>query len=121
MKCFFPYSWFNSLVKLSVTDLPDTEEFRSILTKKTISPGEHQLYKDVRRCEGMETFGDFVRHNNNGDVIGFVEAVEKIVANEKANKLDIFKESISLPELPQRYLFMNLSYDDYIVGFGRRA
>ena len=73
------------------THLPDIEEFRSILTKKIISPEDHQLCKDMWRREGMETFGDFVRHYNNGDVIRFVEAMEKIVANEKANKLNIFK------------------------------
>ena len=59
----FPYSLVKfpySLVKLSDTDLPDIEEFRSILTKETISPEGHQLCKDVWRRDGMETFGDFV-------------------------------------------------------------
>ena len=73
------------------------------------------------RCrEGMVKFEDYVRYHNNADVIGFVEAVEKIVANEKANGLDIFKESVSLPGLTQS-LFLKLSDDDdYFVGFAEQ-
>ena len=118
-KGFFPYSWFDSLDKLTETSLPDNDKFYSILTKKTITLEEHQLCQDVWTREGMVVFADFVRYYNNGDVVGFVEAVEKIVANERENKLDIFKESISLPGLTQRYLFMNLPRDDYFVGFAR--
>ena len=66
----------------------------------------------------MEKFGDYVKYYNNADVIGFVEAVEKMMANERNNKLDMFKESISLPGLTQRYMFMNLE-DDYFVGFAK--
>ena len=51
--------------------------------------------------QGMRTFGDYVRFYNDRDVIGFVEAVEKIISNERDNGLDIFKESISLPGLTQ--------------------
>ena len=68
----------------------------------------------------MSTFADYVRYYNNCDIIGFVEAVEKMIANEKNNGLDMFKVSVSLPGLTQRYLFNNLSErdDDYFVGFG---
>ena len=65
----------------------------------------------------MTTFGDYVRYYNNHDVIGMVEAIEKIIYNENQNKLCIFKDSVSLPGLTQRYLFQNLK-NDYFVGFG---
>ena len=42
-----------------------------------------------------------------------------MVCIENENKLDIFKDSISLPGLTQRYLFKNLDSNDYFVGFGR--
>ena len=97
-----------SLEKLNFTSLPDIEHFHSILTKKCISLEEYQSCQEVWNREGMITFADYVRYYNDADVIGFVEAVEKIIANERANNLDIFKESISLPGLTQRYLFQRL-------------
>ena len=117
----FPYSWFDSLEKLDATSLPDDiEEFRSILTKKPITPDEFQSCRDVWTVEGKTTFADFVRHYNNADVIGFGEAVDKIIVNERDNnKLDMFKDSVSLPGLTQKYLFMNLSPGEYFVVFGK--
>ena len=68
----------------------------------------------------MSTFADYVRYYNNADVIGFVEAVNKMIMNERENnKLDMFKDTVSLPGLTQKYLFMNLPSSDYFVGFGQ--
>ena len=122
-KGFFPYGWVDSLEKLDFPSLPaSSENFRSILTKKTISEEEFQSCKDVWDREGMTTFGDYVEYYNNADVIGFVEAVEKMIANERNNRLDMLKVSVSLPGLTQRYLFSWLTSegdkDDYFVGFG---
>ena len=120
-KGVFPYAWFDSLEKLDATSLPDDiEEFHSILTKETITPDEFQACRDVWTTEGMTTFADFVRYYNNADVIGFVEAVDKMIAHERDNnKLDMFKDSVSLPGLTQKYLVMNLSPGEYFVGFGK--
>ena len=116
----FPYSWFNSLDKMNETSLPPIEDFYSILKDKTITPTEYEICENTWDQEGMKTFEDFVRYYNNTDVIGFVEAVEKMVENEKvSNGLDMFKESVSLPGLTQRYLMKNLSPGDYFVGFGK--
>ena len=65
----------------------------------------------------MTKYADYVTYYNNADVIGFVEAVEKMIANEKNNRLDIFKDAISLPGLTQKYIFARLG-EDYFVGFG---
>ena len=99
-KGYFLYSWFDSMTKLG--EMSDIGEFYSILTKQSISPNEYQLCKNVWTSEGMETFADFICYYNNADVIGFVEAVEKMIANEGSYELDIFKESISLPGLTQK-------------------
>ena len=40
--------------------------------------------------------------------------------NERVNKLDMFKDFISLPGLTQRYLFRKLDKGDYFVGFGKQ-
>ena len=93
----FPYSWFDSLDKLSTTSLPDIEDFHSILTKKSITPEEYQSCQEGWVREGMRTFEDYVRYYNDADVIDFVEAVEKMIANERANNLDIFKDQSHCP------------------------
>ena len=67
----------------------------------------------------VRTFGDYTRYYNDRDVLGVVEAIQKMVRIENENKLDIFKDSISLPGLTQRYLFKNLDSNDYFVGCGR--
>ena len=117
----FPYAWFDSLKKLEATSLPtDIEAFHSILTKKTITVEEFRACHNVWRREEMTTFADFVRYYNNADVIGFVEAVDKMITNERENnELDMFKESVSLPGLTQKYLFKRLSPEsgEYFVGF----
>ena len=85
----FPYQWFDSLEKLEYPGLPeDREAFQSILTNKTVTEEEFQKCYDVWEEQGMTKFSDYVRFYNNADVIGFVEAVEKMLANEKiTNKL----------------------------------
>ena len=113
----FPYQWFDSLEKLKFPGLPeDSERFRSILTNQTISDEEFQKCHHVWEDQGMTKFADYVKYYNNADVIGFVEAVEKLIAKEKNNRLDIFKDAVSLPGLTQKYLFARLG-EDYFVGF----
>ena len=53
------------------------------------------------------------------DVLELVEAVQKMIRIENENKLDIFKESVSLPGLTQRLLFKDLDSNDYFAGFSR--
>ena len=120
-KGVFPYSWFDSLEKLDATSLPDDiEMFRGILTEKPITKDEFQSCQDVWTVDGRTTFADFVCYYNNADVIGFVKAVDKKITNERDNnKLGLFKHSVSLPGLAQKYLFMNLSTGEYFVGFGK--
>ena len=68
----------------------------------------------------MKTFADYVRYYNNHDVIGLVEAIEKMVAIENKNGLDVFKESVSLPGLTRKYLFSKLQQDnEYFAGIGK--
>ena len=96
-KGHFPYRWFDTLDKLQDISLPGIDEFHRILTKTSISTEEHQHCTNIWTREGIKTFGDYVKYYNNVDVIGFVEVVENIMVNERDNKLDMFKESISLP------------------------
>ena len=116
----FPYEWFDSIDKFKFKGLPPQSFFRSKLTNKT-----HDMY-DYMNCwkiwneQGMKTFSDYIRYYNNADVIGFVEAVNKMLKNNVDRGLDMFKISVSLPGLTQRYIFSKLKDNTYFVGFGTK-
>ena len=102
-----------------IEELSKDDPFYSILTNTTISNNDIDSCQEAWQREGMETFADYVRFYNNSDVIGFVEAVSKMLTTKRVeNGLDMFKISVSLPGLTQRYLFSNLK-EDYFVGFGK--
>ncbi len=115
----FPYEWFDSLDKFNYTGLPPQSVFYSTLDKKTRNMYEYMNCWKTWNEQGMKTFADFIRYYNNADVIGFVEAVNKMLKNNMDRGLDMFKISVSLPGLTQRYIFNNLKDDDYFVGFGK--
>ena len=102
-KGYFPYEWFNNLNKLDYKGIPPQSAFRSLLTKKEIDEYQYMSCWKVWHEQGMKTFADFVKYYNNHDVIGLVEGIEKMLEIEKGNELDVFKESVSLPGLTQKY------------------
>ena len=83
------------------SSLPDDiEVFRSILAKETITPDQFQTCRDMWTRERMTAFANYICYYNNVDGMAFVEAVDKMVANERDNNnLDMFKDSISLSGL----------------------
>lgn len=117
-KGLFPYQWFDSLQKLKKKKLPSRKKFHNVLTNSTISRKMYNQCKEVWNQHKMKNFGEYLMLYNNSDVTGLVEAVEKMIQIEIKNGLDLFKESISLPGITQRYLFKNLK-NDYFVGIGR--
>ena len=54
------------------------------------------------------------------DFIGMIEGVEKLIAIENEQGLDVFKESVSLASLTQKYLQRNRSDNDYFSGISER-
>ena len=120
----FPYHWCYNLDKLKATSLPPKEAFFSALTNKSITAETYQSCIDVwnimqTRRSDVKPFGDYTRYYNDRDILGLVETVQKMICVENDNRLDIFKESASLPGMTQRYLFKNFDFNDYFVGFGR--
>ena len=102
----FHYQWFNSLEKLNATSFPPKEAFFSILTNKSITGETYQSCVDVwnsmpTTLNDVKIFGDYMRYYNDRDVLGLVEAVQKMIRIENENKLDIFNVSVSLPGLTQ--------------------
>ena len=116
-KGFFCYEWFDSLEKLNCTELPPRKAFYSLLKNETISEEDYETCQQVWNEKNMQRFGDYVQYYNNLDVTGLVEGVEKMIKVKINDRLDMFKDSVSLPGLTQRYLFRNLG-DDYFTIFG---
>lgn len=63
----------------------------------------------------MTTFADYVQYYNDHDVKGLVEGLVKMIKIENKIGLDIFKDSVSLPGLTQRYLMSKNS--EYFTKF----
>ena len=122
-KGIFPYEFFSSLNTLNVPYLPTREKFYSTLRDKHISDKDYdECLKvwDEMPVEGEEpVFGDYVRYYNNNDVIGMVEAIEKMLPLYTNRKLDIFKNAISLPGISQRYLLNVLPKSIYFTRFSK--
>ena len=114
----FPYQWFDSLEKLDYPRLPEQKLFYTTLKKKGIEDTDYKDSEQIWLKENMTTFRDYIRYYNNHDVIGMIEGIEKMLKIENANKLDVFKESVSLPGLTQTYLFKKLG-DDYFTNFSK--
>ena len=112
----FPYEWFNSLEKLNYTGLPPQSQFRTTLTKKGIDVYTYMSCWRVWHSQRMKTFADYVRYYNDHDVIGMIEGIEKLLGIENEQSLDVFKESVSLATLTQKYLQRNLDENDYFCG-----
>ena len=49
-----------------------------------------------------------------------IEGIENLIAIENEQGLDVFKESVSLASLTQKYLQRNLSDSDYFTGISEQ-
>ena len=110
-KGYLCYDWFDSVDKLSYGSLPPYDAFYSKLKNMNVlnehGEGEktYKWLQEVWVKEGMETFEDFLRWYANRDTQPFVEAVENMRKFYVKNKIDLFKDSISVPGVARRLLF----------------
>ena len=96
-KGFFPYEWFDSLVKLDETFLPPREAFHSSLRNTDISEEDYAYCQRVWEDHDKQTMRDFLQWYNNRDVEPFCEALQKISDFWKAKKIDMLKQGVSIP------------------------
>ena len=112
-KGFFPYEWFDCEEKLNYPDLPAYENFFSNLKNHNVLDPDctgvgvenYEFMKSEWSRYSMQSFADFLRHYNNSDVIGFVKAVDTMLKFYFENQIDLFKDTISLPNLARKELF----------------
>ena len=116
----FCYEWFNSYEKLRYRGLPPQTQFRSTLTNKGIDAETYMDCWKIWEKEKMKQFKDYVRYYNNHDVVGMIEGIDKMLAIENEEGLDVFKESVSLASLAQLYLQRKLDENDYFCGISAK-
>ena len=80
----------------------------SLLKGKTVSNEDIDECEKVWKEQNMKTFGDYVRYYNDLDVTGLVEGIVKMSEIFRNQKLDIFKDGVSLPRLTQKQIFKAL-------------
>ncbi len=67
------------------------------MKNNNIRDEEYTICINAWKDNNIKTFKDFLEQYNNLDVLPFIEAVEKMKTFYKAKKLDLFKDSVSLP------------------------
>ena len=104
-KLFFPYQFLDSYDKLSHIGPVKYEDFYSDLKKKiAISHQEYEEYKNEMKKRGCITLKDWLIEYNKGDVIPFIEAVEKTREKYSCDDIDMLKDAVSIPGISMRYV-----------------
>ena len=115
-KSYFCYEYLDAFSKLEETCLPAYEHFYSTLKKCNVFQDDgqpesvgRQRYADMQqlwRDRGFTCLRDLLEYYNNGDVLGFVKALEqqRDFFREIQN-LDMLKDAYTLPGLALAFVF----------------
>ena len=106
-KGIFPYEWFDSFEKLDHTSLPDMQDFYSTLSNTNPLKSETEYFelKEIWSTQGMQTFKDYLVYYNNLDTGPFVTALSSFVSIYTEQKIDIFKDYVTLPGVARKLLY----------------
>ena len=107
-KGFFPYEWFDCPEKLHNSAIPTHSDFFSLLRNGNISEAEYLFCQEIWKEKKMQTFEDFLRWYNILDVEPFVEAVEKMIGFYRTYKIDLLKETLSVPGVARKIIFKSI-------------
>ena len=94
-KLMFPYEWLDGYEKLSHVCAVSYKHFYCSL-KSTITKDKCENY-----CTAM---GDWLRVYNVADVVPFIEAFSKIPGQYYLDKIDVCKDSVSIPGTSMTYV-----------------
>ena len=106
-KGIFPYEWFNSFDKLAYTSLPKMNYFYSTLSKLNPLRTEEDYLKlkEIWSSQGMQTFKDYLIYYYNIDTGPFVSALSSFVNIYTEQKIDIFKDFVTIPGVARKLLY----------------
>ena len=118
-KGHFPYEYMDDVRKLDDCVLPPQAAFYSRLKNEGISDEDYARCQAVWHDNKMTTLRDFLVWYNNRDVVPFLEAIDKQFAFYQQQRIDMFKDGISVPGLTLLYLFNDLPPNTYFTVFNR--
>ena len=110
----FKFEWFDHIDKLDAQTLPPYEAFHSNLKNTNVLDesmvGKHgrlnyEKILNIWKDQKMSSFKDYLAYYNNLDVQPFIEAVEKMQRFYFQKKVDIFKDTVSVPGVARKLLF----------------
>ena len=111
-KGFFPYEYVTCKSKLQERTLPPIKDWWSSLKKKNVlDDGFHSIeenylwMQEVWRKENMKTLEDLLIWYNKLDVYPFVTAVNSLCKFYFNKKIDLFKDTVSVPGVARKMLF----------------
>ncbi|KAK3733628.1 hypothetical protein RRG08_063298 [Elysia crispata] len=110
-KYFFP-----SLEKFDETSLSPREAFHSSLRKTDLSQENYEYLRQVRRKNGMSYLRDLLTWYNNKDTRAFIEVLEKPCDFHKTLRLDMLKDSVSIPGRTLRHLFTTMPRTHFFLS-----
>ena len=98
----FPYEWLDSYKELSHVRPVSYEDFYSCL-KPTMRRDEHKRFLKLSKENDCTTMGDRLRVYNIADVVPFIEAFKKMDEQYCPDKIDAFKDAVSIPGISMTY------------------
>ena len=128
-KLVFPHDWFDSYEKLDMSPKSIVwEDFRSFLDrgddKEEPAKSRYKVFVeefiDKRNCKTMH---EVLKIYNEYDVVPMVEALKKTAALYYPDKIDIFKDEVSIPGVAAHYMInkglrLNKDLELYAPGGG---
>ena len=102
-KLMFVYEWFDSYKKLSHAGPVSYEDFYSSL-KSTITRDECEQFLKLFKENEFVTMGDWLRSYNVVDVVPFIEAFRKMAEQYHPDKIDVCKDTVSIPGISVTYV-----------------
>ena len=117
-KGIFPYEWFDSFDKLKYTSLPEMEDFYSTLSKGNPlkTEADYLKLKEIWISQGMQTFQDYLIYYNNLDTGPFVIALSSFVRIYTDQRIDIFKDFVTIPGVARKLLYAYTSSNFSLIN-----
>ena len=105
------YNSYQSVLDEHQDDIAITLKALNLKTPPKTGLGNYNELKQLWKNNKWQTMKDFLIYYNNLDVIPFVEALEKMLHLYRENKIDLFKNCVTVPSAARHLLFTSVNND----------
>ena len=105
-KSMFTYKWLDGYEKFSHVGPVSYEDFYSNI-KSTITRDEYEQLLKLFRENDCTAMGDWLQVYNVADVVPFIEAFRNNAGQYYPNKIDIYKDAVSILGISMTYVLNN--------------